>query len=38
MAENFIPQKGYYRKLRVYQVAEIIYDVTFRGCLKTIVN
>lgn len=29
MAENFIPQKGYYRKLRVYQVAEIIYDVTF---------
>lgn len=29
MAENFIPQKGYYRKLRVYRIAEIIYDVTF---------
>lgn len=26
---NFIPQKGYYRNLRVYQVAEIIYDVTY---------
>lgn len=26
---DFIPQKGYYRKLRVYQVAEIIYDVTY---------
>lgn len=29
MAEGFIPQKGYYRGLRVYQIAEIIYDVTF---------
>ena len=29
MSDNFIPQKGYYRKLRVYQIAEIIYDVTF---------
>lgn len=26
---DFIPQKGYYRGLRVYQVAEIIYDVTY---------
>lgn len=26
---DFIPQKGYYRNLRVYQVAEIIYDVTY---------
>ena len=26
---EFIPQKGYYRNLRVYQVAEIIYDITF---------
>ncbi|MDE5567848.1 MAG: four helix bundle suffix domain-containing protein [Muribaculaceae bacterium] len=26
---EFIPQKGYYRKLRVYTIAEIIYDVTF---------
>ncbi|MDE5555799.1 MAG: four helix bundle suffix domain-containing protein [Muribaculaceae bacterium] len=29
MPSDFIPQKGYYRKLRVYKVAEIIYDVTF---------
>lgn len=29
MEDEFIPQKGYYRKLRAYQVAEIIYDVTF---------
>ena len=29
MSDKFIPQKGYYRKLRVYQIAEIIYDVTF---------
>lgn len=26
---DFIPQKGYYRNLRVYKVAEIIYDVTY---------
>lgn len=26
---DFIPQKGYYRKLRVYKVAEIIYDITY---------
>lgn len=25
---DFIPQKGYYRKLRAFMVAEIIYDVT----------
>lgn len=25
----FLPQKGFYKKLRVYQIAEIIYDVTF---------
>lgn len=29
MNTEFIPQKGYYRKLRAYQVAEIIYDVTY---------
>lgn len=29
MANAFISQKGYYRKLRVYQIAEIIYDITF---------
>lgn len=29
MPDRFIPQKGYYRKLRVYQIAEIIYDVTY---------
>lgn len=29
MSVEFIPQKGYYRKLRAYQVAEIIYDVTY---------
>lgn len=29
MANEFIPQKGYYRNLRVYRIAEIIYDVTF---------
>lgn len=26
---DFIPQQGYYRHLRAYQLAEIIYDVTF---------
>lgn len=26
---EFLPQKGHYRKLRVYQIAEIIYDITF---------
>ncbi len=26
---DFIPQKGYYRNLRVYKVAEIIYDITY---------
>lgn len=29
MTTDFIPQKGFYRKLRAYQVAEIIYDVTY---------
>lgn len=29
MSDDFIPQKGHYRKLRVYQVAEIIYDITY---------
>lgn len=27
--KDFIPQQGYYRNLRTYQVAEIIYDVTY---------
>ena len=26
---TFLPQHGHYRHLRVYQVAEIIYDITF---------
>lgn len=26
---GFIPQKGYYRGLRVFKVAEIIYDITY---------
>lgn len=26
---NFLPQHGHYRHLRVYQVTEIIYDITF---------
>lgn len=26
---DFIPQKGYYRSLRVYKIAEIIYDITY---------
>lgn len=26
---DFIPQQGFYSNLRVYQLAEIIYDVTF---------
>ena len=27
--KTFLPQHGHYRQLRVYQVAEIIYDITF---------
>lgn len=26
---DFLPQKGFYKKLRAYQVAEIIYDITY---------
>lgn len=26
---NFLPQHGHYRNLRVYQVTEIIYDITY---------
>lgn len=31
MADNkdFIPQQGHYRKLRAYQLAEIVYDITY---------
>lgn len=28
MDPEFIPQRGYYRKLRAFQVAEVIYDIT----------
>ena len=28
-SSDFIPQKGYYRSLRAYHVAEIIYDITY---------
>lgn len=27
--DEFVPQKGFYKKLRVYRIAEIIYDVTY---------
>ena len=27
--EKFIPQQGYYRRLRVFRVTEIIYDITY---------
>ena len=27
--QTFLPQHGHYRHLRVYQVAEIIYDITY---------
>ena len=30
----FLQQKGGYRKLRVYKLAEIIYDLTFAFCAK----
>ena len=26
---TFLPQHGHYRNLRVYQVTEIIYDITY---------
>ncbi|MDD7192706.1 MAG: four helix bundle protein, partial [Bacteroidales bacterium] len=26
---EFIPHKGYYRNLIVYQISEIIYDITY---------
>ena len=29
MAENFLAQHGNYRNLRVYQVTEVIYDITY---------
>ncbi len=29
---GFLKQKGSYRKLRVYKVTEIIYDLTFYFC------
>lgn len=29
MSTDFISQKGYYRNLRVYKIAEIIYDITY---------
>jgi len=27
--DDFIPQKGFYRRLRAFQVSEIIYDITY---------
>ena len=27
--KTFLPQHGHYRQLRVYQVTEMIYDITF---------
>lgn len=29
IADNFIAQQDYYRKLKVFQVAEIIYDIRY---------
>ncbi len=29
MSSDFIPQKGYYRKLRVFKIAEVLYDITY---------
>ena len=31
---TFLPQHGHYRNLRVYQVTEMIYDVTFHFCQR----
>lgn len=31
---TFLPQHGHYRNLRVYQVSEMIYDITFYFCQK----
>ena len=31
---TFLPQHGHYRNLRVYQVTEIIYDITFYFCQR----
>ena len=31
---GFLQQKGGYRKLRVYKLAEIIYDITYAFCAK----
>lgn len=36
MNKEFLPQKGAYRKLRCYQLAEHIYDVTFVFCERFI--
>ena len=31
---TFLPQYGHYRNLRVYQVTEMIYDITFHFCQR----
>lgn len=31
---TFLPQHGHYRNLRVYQVTEMIYDITFHFCQR----
>ena len=33
---TFLPQHGHYRNLRVYQVTEIIYDITYHFTQSTI--
>ncbi len=35
---GFLQQKGGYRRLRVYKVAEIIYDLTFQFCNRFLVK
>ena len=32
MSEPLIPEHGGYRKLRSFQVAQLVYDVTVRFC------
>ncbi len=36
MTEKLIPKHGGYRKLKSFQVAEVVYDLTVRFCDKYI--
>jgi hypothetical protein len=37
-SDNLIPPHGGYRKLISYQMAEIVYDATFKFCARFIDN